>query len=71
MAKFASAEVRFGIAIYSRHNLGAIFKSSYPWGPMPIEYKAYAIGPDERIALRVDLVCEDSKVCQRTRASTG
>ena len=25
---------------------------------MPIEYKAYAIGPDGRIALRVDLVCE-------------
>jgi hypothetical protein len=28
---------------------------------MPIEYKAYAIGPDGRIALRVDLVCEDDE----------
>ena len=26
---------------------------------MAIEYKAYAIGPDGSIALRIDLVCED------------
>ena len=26
---------------------------------MAIEYKAYAIGPDGHITLRVDLVCED------------
>jgi hypothetical protein len=29
-------------------------------GPkMAVDYRAYAIGPDDRIVLRVDLVCAD------------
>jgi hypothetical protein len=28
---------------------------------MAIEYKAYAIGPDGSITLRIDLVCEDDE----------
>ena len=35
---------------------------------MPIEHKVYAIGPDGRIALRVDLVCEgDESAKERAR----
>ena len=28
---------------------------------MAVEYKAYAIGPDGSIILRIDLVCEDDE----------
>jgi hypothetical protein len=35
---------------------------------MPIEYKAYEIGPDDRIVLRVDLLCEnDDEAKERAR----
>jgi hypothetical protein len=38
---------------------------------MAVEYRAYAIGSDDRIVLRVDLVCEnDDAAKERARQST-
>jgi hypothetical protein len=38
---------------------------------MAVEYRAYAIGPDDRIVLRVDLVCENDDVAkERARQIT-